>query len=162
MTPPRRRPNSIARALWIGAGLVACGLGFLGILLPGMPATVFFIAAAACFARSSDRLLNWVLSLPRVGPLVRNYQAGLGMPLSAKVWATVTMIVCVTISIFKLPQAWQGALVAAAAAAGAACIWTRVPTLKTATEPFKCREVAPNASDKTNASAIDPESNAIG
>ncbi len=123
-----RRIHPIARSLWIAAGIAACGLGFMGILLPGMPATVFFIAAAACFTRGSERLLHWVLNLPKVGPLVRNYREGRGMPRSAKVWATVMMLVCVSLSIAKLPHAWQGGLVVAAAALGATYIWTRVPT----------------------------------
>ncbi len=128
MPNPSRRSHPVARGLWIAAGLVACGLGFLGILLPGMPATVFFIAAAACFTRGSDRLLHWVLNLPRVGPLVRDYRLGLGMPRSAKVWASVTMAVCVAISIAKFPEIWQGALVGLLAACGALYMWFRVPT----------------------------------
>ncbi len=128
MPNPKPRLHPIARSLWIAAGLVACGLGFLGILLPGMPATVFFIAAAACFTRSSDRLLHWVLNLPKVGPLVRNYRQGLGMPRSAKIWATFTMAICVTISIAKFPHAWQGALVAFFTSCGALYIWFRIPT----------------------------------
>lgn len=128
MLHPPNRSRSAFRGLWIVAGLAACGLGFLGILLPGMPATVFFIAAAACFTRSSDRLLRWVLELPTVGPLVQDYRSGLGMPRSAKVWATVTMFVCVLWSVLRLPQLWQGALVALFASLGAAYIWLRIPS----------------------------------
>lgn len=144
MPDPRKRSHPAVRGLWIAAGLVACGLGFLGILLPGMPATVFFIAAAACFTRSSDRLLHWVLNLPRVGPLVQNYRLGLGMPRTAKVWATITMAVCVAVSVLRLPHPWQGALVAAFAALGAAYIWLRVPTHSTPpTQPGKPNPAPP-------------------
>ncbi len=143
MPNPKRRPNPIARSLWIAAGLVACGLGFLGILLPGMPATVFFIAAAACFTRGSDRLLQWVLNLPQVGPLVRNYRQGLGMPRNAKIWATITMALCVTLSIAKFPHAWQGALVAFFASCGALYIWLRIPTHRAESPPAPDQPVPP-------------------
>lgn len=148
MPNPTRRPHPIARSLWIAAGFLACGLGFLGILLPGMPATVFFIAAAACFTRSSDRLLQWVLNLPQVGPLVRDYRQGLGMPHSAKIWATLTMGVCVAISIAKLPHAWQGALVAFFSSCGALYIWFRIPTHFPQPVPVPVRAAQPPPSDR--------------
>jgi uncharacterized membrane protein YbaN (DUF454 family) len=73
-----------ARWLWFACGWVAVGLGGLGIIVPGLPTTVFFIVAASCFARSSPRFEQWVLNLPKIGPLVRDYRAGLGMPRRAK------------------------------------------------------------------------------
>jgi|GEM_PF-822579 len=148
MPNPKPRPHPIARSLWIAAGLIACGLGFLGILLPGMPATVFFIAAAACFTRGSDRLLHWVLNLPRVGPLVRNYRLGLGMPQSAKVWATITMVVCVAFSIAKFPHAWQGALVAFFSTCGALYIWFRIPTHLPEPVPVPVRAATPPSPER--------------
>src|SRR5690606_22564161 len=57
--PPARRP--LTRWAWQGAGLSLVGLGTLGAVVPGLPTTVFFIGAAACFARSSPRLERWVL-----------------------------------------------------------------------------------------------------
>jgi uncharacterized membrane protein YbaN (DUF454 family) len=48
--------------------------------VPGLPTTGFFVLAAACFAKSSPRFERWVLDLPTVGPMVRDYRAGLGMP----------------------------------------------------------------------------------
>ena len=68
------------RLFWFALGWVCVALGFIGAVLPVMPSTVFFIAAAACFARSSPRFEAWVLNLPGVGPLVRDYRAGTGMP----------------------------------------------------------------------------------
>ena len=60
-------------------GLVAVAIGSVGIIVPGLPTTVFFIMAAWCFSRSSRRLERWVLDLPRIGPLVQDYRDGLGM-----------------------------------------------------------------------------------
>ena len=36
------------------------------IVVPGLPTTVFFIVAAACFARSNPRLEQWVLESTQV------------------------------------------------------------------------------------------------
>lgn len=126
--PRPRGPRGPRRWLWITAGFVACGLGFAGMLLPGLPSTVFFLLAAACFSRGSHRLLRWLLSLPKVGPMVRDYRAGLGMPLSAKVTATVLMGFFVALSLSSLPYPWLRVLVVGLAAVGAMVIWRHVPT----------------------------------
>ena len=81
------------RWVWFAGGWVAVGLGSLGVIVPGLPTTVFFIIAASCFARSSPRFEQWVLDLPRIGPMVRDYRAGLGMPRRSKAWAVGTMVV---------------------------------------------------------------------
>jgi uncharacterized protein YqgC (DUF456 family) len=39
----------IMRLIWLGSGLVCTGLGFLGIVLPVVPATPFFFAGRLCF-----------------------------------------------------------------------------------------------------------------
>lgn len=56
------------RWLWFCAGWLMVVLGFIGALLPVMPTTVFLIAAAGCFARSSPRFERWLLDHPRFGP----------------------------------------------------------------------------------------------
>lgn len=92
--PPPRRQGPLAW-LWIAAGLACVALGGIGIVVPGLPTTVFFIIAAACFTRSSPRLERWVLDLPKIGRLVRDHREGLGMPRRAKV-AAVSVILGVS------------------------------------------------------------------
>jgi uncharacterized membrane protein YbaN (DUF454 family) len=116
------------RGCWNAAGLAACGVGFVGLLVPGLPSTVFFILATACFSRGRERLRKWVLSLPKIGPLVRDYNEGLGMPLSAKCWAVGIMAVCVTLGSFAMPRGWPVILAFSAAALGASWIWFFIPT----------------------------------
>lgn len=86
------------RILYLLAGLGCVGVGGLGVIVPGLPTTVFFIMAAWCFSKSSKRLENWVLNLPGIGPMVTDYRAGLGMPRRAKKLAISCVVIAVSIS----------------------------------------------------------------
>ncbi len=118
------------RWLWFLTGWVAVGLGGLGVIVPGLPTTVFFIVAASCFARSSPRFERWVLNLPRVGPMVADHRSGLGMPRRAKVWAIGVMLAFALTSaaLAAGPRPVVAGVIVALAAVGAAYITYRVPT----------------------------------
>ena len=118
----------VRRVAYVSVGLVCVGLGGVGLLVPGLPTTVFFILAATCFSRSHPRLERWVLELPKVGPAVRDYRAGLGMPRRAKQWAVASIVGFSTLSVVLL-DGWLGrTVVAAVAAVGVWYVGWRVPT----------------------------------
>jgi uncharacterized membrane protein YbaN (DUF454 family) len=117
------------RALWFVGGWVAVVIGGIGVVVPGLPTTGFFVLAASCFARSSPRFERWVLDLPTVGPMVRDYRAGLGMPRRAKVLA-VSMIVAMSAlsAVLALEHPIARAVLAVVAAVGVWFVAVRVPT----------------------------------
>ncbi|CAN5588749.1 hypothetical protein BH20ACT2_BH20ACT2_20320 [soil metagenome] len=124
-----RAAGGARRLAWFALGWLAVALGGLGVVVPGLPTTVFFVAAASCFARSSPRFERWVLDLPAVGPLVRDHRAGLGMPRRAKVAAIATMVVAVALSVtFALSSPWTRAVVVLAGAVGTWYVGWRIPT----------------------------------
>lgn len=124
-----RRPGRVLRWGWLALGWVAVAVGAVGVVVPGWPTTVFFIAAASCFARSSPRFERWVLGLPKIGPLVRDHRAGLGMPRRAKIVAMSMIVVAVSASVVLAISAplWQ-ALVVVLGLVGVAYVGLRVPT----------------------------------
>ncbi|WP_462378901.1 YbaN family protein [Pseudomonas sp. Marseille-QA0892] len=79
--------HPLVRALLISIGFLSVALGVLGIFLPLLPTTPFLLLAAGCFARSSPRFYRWLTSHPRLGPWIRDYLDGRGIPLKAKYWA---------------------------------------------------------------------------
>ena len=128
-TPAPVVRSGLPRVAWLAAGMVSVGLGGLGVVVPGLPTTVFFIVAASCFARSSPRFERWVLDLPRIGPMVRDHRAGLGMPRRVKVVALSMMWAAILLSGLALrhrPAVLAGVL--ALGLAGSAYILWRVPT----------------------------------
>lgn len=118
----------VRRLAYLAGGLVCVALGGLGLVVPGLPATIFFIGAAACFSRSHPGLERWVLGLPRIGPVVRDYRAGLGMPRRAKYWAIGSIVGFSTLSVLLLDGWGLRAVVGVVAAIGVWYVGWRVPT----------------------------------
>ncbi|MGH9280188.1 MAG: YbaN family protein [Acidimicrobiales bacterium] len=117
------------RWFWLACGMLAVGVGFVGVVVPGLPTTVFFIIAAWCFARSSPRFEQWVLDLPKIGPMVRDHRAGLGMSRRSKAIAVTMILVVSTLSgVFAIGHRGIGAGVVVLGLIGAAYVGFRVPT----------------------------------
>ncbi len=72
-------------------GLLALGVGFVGIFVPLVPTTPFLLLAAACFVRSSDRLYQWLIHHRWFGSYIRNYREHRAMTLRAKVFVLALM-----------------------------------------------------------------------
>lgn len=119
----------VARASWMAAGFLSVAVGSVGVVVPGLPTTGFFVLAAWCFSRSSPRFEQWILDLPHIGPMVRDHRAGLGMPKRAKIIAVSTMWIAVTVSSWLLrDRLWIAVLVVSLGLVGAAYLVWRVPT----------------------------------
>lgn len=63
----------VVRYLMIAGGLLSVGLGIIGIVLPILPTTPFFLLAAYLFVRSSQRLYRWLITHRVFGNYIRNY-----------------------------------------------------------------------------------------
>jgi uncharacterized protein len=136
-------------------GWVAVALGGVGIVVPGLPTTGFFVLAAACFARSSPRFERWVLGLPKIGPLVRDHRAGLGMPRRAKVVAIAMMLTACSLSSLALGSPLLAGIVMGAGLVGTWYVGWRIPTRErmVAAEPGLHAEAAAATSDEAQPAA---------
>ena len=83
------------RALLIVVGTLSLGFGIVGIFLPLLPTTPFLLLAAACYARSSERLHRRLLEDRLVGKPIRDYRERGGLSPATKaltlalLWATL-------------------------------------------------------------------------
>ncbi len=110
-------------------GFIFVGPGVIGIIIPGMPTTVFMILAAACFAKSSPKFEQWILDLPGIGRLVQDHRDGLGMPQKSKAIAITMMVLAVTLSIiFAITSTLIQILVGGVGIIGVWYVGVRVPT----------------------------------
>jgi uncharacterized membrane protein YbaN (DUF454 family) len=69
-----------------------------------------------------------VLELPKVGPLVRDYRAGLGMPKRAKVTAVTMIVAACCLSAVVVASPVVSPIILAAGAVGVWYVTTRVAT----------------------------------
>ena len=61
------------KIFWVILGLTSLGLGVVGIVVPLLPTVPFILLAAFCFARSSSRLHHWLLTHPKFGPIIDDW-----------------------------------------------------------------------------------------
>ena len=83
--------NCWARWLFLGFGWLNVGLGLIGVVVPGMPTTVFLIAALWAFSKSSERFRLWLWNHPRFGSTIRDWHEHKVIPYKAKIMATSMM-----------------------------------------------------------------------
>ncbi len=66
-------------------------IGILGMFLPLLPTTIFFILAAWCFARSSEKFYVWLHGNRFFGKYLSDYRSGKGMTIRSK-FITLTLL----------------------------------------------------------------------
>jgi uncharacterized membrane protein YbaN (DUF454 family) len=81
-------------------GWIALGLGALGSFLPILPTTPFILLAAYLFSKSSDKLYNWLIKIPKFGKVISDWNENGVVSNSSKFICIVTLLsVSVYISI---------------------------------------------------------------
>lgn len=77
--------------LLILIGSLSLALGIIGIFLPVLPTTPFLLLAMACYLKSSKKLYYFILTNKYLGPYVKDYIEGNGIPLKVK-WKAILLI----------------------------------------------------------------------
>lgn len=88
---------SIKRIAFVVLGCVSLALAVIGVVIPILPTVPFLALAALCFAKSSDRLNNWLINTKFYQNNLTDFKAGKGMTVKTKVriLATVTLVMAV-------------------------------------------------------------------
>ncbi|MBC5636918.1 YbaN family protein [Ornithinibacillus sp. BX22] len=90
----------IRRMCLLIIGLISLGLAIIGIIVPLIPTTPLLLLAATCFVRCSDRLYEWLITQKHLGPYIKNYREGKGIPLSAKITGVILLWTSMLFTIF--------------------------------------------------------------
>lgn len=88
----------------LALGWICVGLGLIGAVLPLLPTTVFFILAAFFFTKGSPRLRHWMITHPKLGPPIQNWEETGSIAPRIKLIALAMMGLTLAMSVaFALP-----------------------------------------------------------
>lgn len=90
--------NKLIRIFLVILGTLFVMLGIIGVFLPLLPTTPFLLLAAFCYAKSSRRFYNWLMTNRWFGNYIRNYRERKGIPLKIKMLAISTLWITITFS----------------------------------------------------------------
>lgn len=119
--------RSLRRLSLASAGVCCIGLGAIGVVVPGMPTTIFLIAACACFTRSCPWLEERLVRNRLFRPFLAYMDPTAGMPRRAQIVALLMMWAAISVSsatfIWRFDPAWPAvAAVVIAGMVGTRCI----------------------------------------
>jgi hypothetical protein len=138
-TPPATAEVRPRRARWVNrllalAAVICFGIGWVGVILPGLPTTIFWIFAAMLATRSCPDLQRRIYAAGRIGRSVRLYIEQHAMTPRTKCGALIGMTAGVSISVVLLSLAttpvWVISLIISAGLIGAVYITWGVDTAR--------------------------------
>jgi len=98
--------STMMRLLWNAAGLFFVALGYIGVLVPGVPTTIFLIIATWCFTKGSPKFHSWLVNHPTFGSVITDWYEKRVFPRCAR-WAMMSvMLLSLTIMWFTNVSVW--------------------------------------------------------
>ena len=104
---------SVKRVAFMALGCISLALAVLGVVLPILPTVPFLALAAFCFAKSSDRLNNWLINTKFYQNNLADFKAGKGMTVKTKVriLATVTLVMAIGLIVMLMKGVIVGSII---------------------------------------------------
>ncbi len=133
----------------MAAGFLAFGLGWVGVFLPGLPTTIFWILAGMAFLRTNRRMYERIVSHKRFGPGVKLFVEEGKIRARGKVISIGAMMTFASLGALAIPPVWVKVLVVSAAACGS--LW--VALLPTPEGAARAADKVPGAERKSAESA---------
>lgn len=122
---PLAQRSPLARLLYVLLAYISLGVGMVGLVVPGLPTTEFILLAAWAAAHGSPRLSAWLENHRLFGPMLANWRNGKSISRSAKIAASLSMLLGLLLMLLTLPHGyWLYALVLGMAL-GNLWIWSR-------------------------------------
>ena len=81
-------------------GIISLSLGYIGIVVPGLPTTVFILISAWAFSKCSERFTYWLENHKLFGQMINNWKLYKGLSRKAKKFAILTIIPTFGITIY--------------------------------------------------------------
>ncbi len=98
----RRQRGRLHRWLLAAVGVLLVGIGGIGVVVPGLPTTIFLIGASWCFARSCPWLEERLIRVPLFKPFLGSLDGQSQMPRRAVATTLALMWLAITISVLVI------------------------------------------------------------
>lgn len=118
------------KLILVTLALLSLSMGVIGIVVPGMPTTVFLLMSAGLLVKSNERLYNWLMNHKVLGKFIKDYIEHKAMPKRAKIMAIVMMTTMVTLSVVFFIQPLVIRIIVALAGVIGFIAIMKVPTLE--------------------------------
>lgn len=79
------------KIFWNICGFVLLGLAYIGLIMPGIPFSIFLVGAAYCFSKGSERMHKWIYNHKYFGPFLINWKTKRIFPLKMKYMMVIVM-----------------------------------------------------------------------
>lgn len=103
----------IKKIIYIVVGCIALVLGSVGTVLPILPTVPFFLLAAFCFARSSQKLHDWFVNTQLYKKNLESYVQGKGMTAATKLRIMTTVTILMAVGFFMMKGTTVGRIILA-------------------------------------------------
>ncbi|VTX76381.1 Inner membrane protein YbaN [Fusobacterium nucleatum] len=94
--------KNLKKKIYICVGLLALGLGIIGVFLPVMPTVPFLLVALFSFERSSKKYHDMILNNKYFGKVLKDYYEGKGLTISVKIKAILFLSCGIGFSFYKV------------------------------------------------------------
>jgi uncharacterized membrane protein YbaN (DUF454 family) len=82
---------NLRKTLWLGAGFFCLGMAYVGVIVPGIPFSIFLVMAAYSFSKSSERMHRWIYNHKYFGPFLTNWTQKKVFPTKGKYAMVIVM-----------------------------------------------------------------------
>lgn len=90
------------KTFYLALGYIGLALGFVGAMVPLLPAFPFLVLAAFGFSRGNEKLHHWFINTKLYKNNLESFLAGRGMSKAAKIRVLLTVTVVMGIGIFMM------------------------------------------------------------
>ena len=113
------------RGIWFILGWLSVAIGALGVIVPLLPTVPLLLLAAFCFAKSSEKAHQWLITHRVLGPPILDWQKHGAIRRRAKITASICIAAAFGISLILGVVWWALLLQALILLCVSTFIWTR-------------------------------------
>lgn len=131
--PPQEAPPELGRAKRLAFQVLAVLsliMAFVGILVPGIPATEFILLCAWSSSKASPRIYRFLHENRFTGPPLYNWNHGRVITRRSKVFTTMSMVLCAVLLLLTKLHIALIVLCIVGMLCGNIWIWSRPETVK--------------------------------